>query len=98
MVGFEPDELIDREPPPYGPPEQFDAYRSRQASRLASTPTAQSREAFETTFMRKKGERFPAMIFEAPLLSSSGRHNGWITAVLDLSAQCRVEESSRQQQ
>jgi len=98
MVGFEPAELIDREPPPYWPPEQFDAYRSRQASRLASAPTAQSREAFETTFMRKNGERFPAMVFEAPLLSSTGRHNGWMSAVLDLSAQRRVEEISRQQQ
>jgi two-component system sensor histidine kinase DctS len=48
--------------------------------------------------MRKNGERFPAMIFEAPLLSSTGRHNGWMSAVLDLSAQRRVEEISRQQQ
>ena len=98
MVGFEPAELIDREPPPYWPPEQFDAYQSRQASRLASAPTSQSREAFETTFMRKNGERFPAMVFEAPLLSSTGHHTGWMSAVLDLSAQRRVEEISRQQQ
>ena len=98
MVGFNPTELVDRNPPPYWPPEQLHEYQQRQDTRLASLPGKHSREAFETTFVRKSGERFPAMVFEAPLLDSAARHTGWMSAVLDLSAQRRVEELARQQQ
>jgi two-component system sensor histidine kinase DctS len=98
MVGFAADALIDHDPPPYWPAEQLPEYQQRQLARLASTPTTHSREAFETTFVRSNGERFPAMVFEAPLLDSAGRHTGWMSAVLDLSAQRRVEEVARQQQ
>ena len=98
MVGFDPDELIDRDPPPYWPAEQLPEFQRRQRTRLASSPVNHSREAFETTFVRKNGERFPAMVFEAPLLDSTARHTGWMSAVLDLSAQRRVEEVARQQQ
>jgi len=99
MVGFVPDELLQTARPPYWPPEQADEYAARQAVRL-STPAgmAHSREGFETVFMRKGGERFPVMIYEAPLVDGSGQHTGWMSAVLDMSAQRRVEELSRQQQ
>jgi two-component system sensor histidine kinase DctS len=94
MVGFAANELIGSAMPPYWPPEQRLAYQERRASRLASS----SRDTFETTFMRKGGERFPAMVFEAPLIGATGRHTGWVSAVVDLSAQRRVEEIARQQQ
>jgi hypothetical protein len=58
----------------------------------------ESREGFETVFMRKNGERFPVMIYEAPLVGADGRRAGWMSAVLDISAQRRAEELSRQQQ
>jgi two-component system sensor histidine kinase DctS len=58
----------------------------------------EAREGYETVFMRKSGERFPVMIYEAPLVDGQGRHTGWMSAVLDVSAQRRVEELSRQQQ
>jgi two-component system sensor histidine kinase DctS len=48
--------------------------------------------------MRKNGERFPVMIYEAPLRDPQGRHTGWMSTVLDVSAQRSVEELSRQQQ
>ena len=48
--------------------------------------------------MRKNGERFPVMIYEAPLVDSAGRQTGWMSAALDLSEQRRIEELSRQQQ
>lgn len=99
MVGFEAQELVDSDPPPYWPPERVAEYRERQAERLkqARDPVVQ-REGFETLFMRKSGERFPVMIYEAPLLDRVGHHAGWMSAVLDVSAQRRIEELSRQQQ
>jgi two-component system sensor histidine kinase DctS len=99
MVGFDAAELMRAETPPYWPPEQVDEYARRQALRLAGDRApADAREGFETVFMRKDGERFPVMIYEAPLVDGGGRHTGWMSAVLDMSAQRRVEELSRQQQ
>jgi two-component system sensor histidine kinase DctS len=100
MVGFSPEELREAEQPPYWPPELADTYRQNQPSRLTRRDDTQatSREGYETLFMRKNGERFAVMIYEAPLVDGQGQHTGWMSAVLDISAQRRVEELSRQQQ
>ncbi len=114
MVGFTQDELrataagpaappTDMPPidaPPYWPPEFAIEYQRRQQLRLGGygRNPVESREGFETVFMRKNGERFPARVYEAPLVDGVGHHTGWMSAVLDLSAQRRVEEISRQQQ
>ena len=108
MVGFTQAELRAQagrpggppEAPPYWPPELADEYQRRQQLRLGGhgRSPAEAREGYETVFMRKNGERFPVMIYEAPLVDGEGRHTGWMSAALDLSAQRRVEEISRQQQ
>jgi two-component system sensor histidine kinase DctS len=99
MVGFTAEQLIGQTTPPYWPPEMRAAYEARHAARLQGGLTAQeSREGHETTFMRADGERFPVLIFEAPLIGTSGAQTGWMSAVLDLSSQKRAEELSRQQQ
>ena len=102
MVGFSAAELQRSESPPYWPPELAAEYASRQKVRLgrkAEEQTPQeSREGFETTFVKRNGERISVLIFEAPLVDGSGRHTGWMSAALDISAQRRVEELARQQQ
>ncbi|MCK6433577.1 MAG: ATP-binding protein [Aquabacterium sp.] len=98
MVGASAAELLAAEVPPYWPPDQVANYRQRQAQRLAPGAGAPPREGYETVFMRKNGERFPVMVYEAPLVDREGRHAGWMGAVVDLSAQRKVEELSRQQQ
>lgn len=104
MVGFGEDELMSPATPPYWPPELADEYARRQSVRLGGLPATPGRSAqearagFETVFMRRNGERFPVLIFEAPLVDGQGRHTGWMSSVLDLSAQRRAEELSRQQQ
>jgi two-component system sensor histidine kinase DctS len=97
MVGFEAKELIGQSiPAPYWPPEMVDEYGQRQALRLAGN--APPREGAESVFMRKSGELFPVMIFEAPLINAMGEQTGWMGAVLDVSEQRRVEEVSRASQ
>ena len=102
MVGFTQDELRAwaADTPPYWPPEFAAEYQRRQQLRLGGhgRNLVESKEGYETVFMRKNGERFPVIIYEAPLVDGVGRHTGWMSAVLDLSAQRRVEEISRQQQ
>jgi two-component system sensor histidine kinase DctS len=97
MVGFDATELIGKGiPAPYWPPEMVDEYGQRQALRLAGN--APAREGVESVFMRKNGERFAVMIFEAPLINVMGEQTGWMGAVLDVSEQRRVEELSRASQ
>ena len=98
MVGFSPEELLFQGPPaPYWPPEMVDDYRKRQEVRLASR-SAPPREGYESMFMRKDGTRFPVLIIEAPLINAQGLQTGWMSAVLDISEQRRVEELSRASQ
>ena len=99
MVGYAADELMRAVVPPYWPPDQVPLYQSRQAERLGSGMAGgPSREGYETEFQRKSGERFPVMVYEAPLVDGTGQHTGWMSAVLDLSAQRKAEDLSRQQQ
>ena len=99
MVGFAAEAMMGLTTPPYWPPDLAEEYTRRQAARLASRRSLdESREGFETTFMRKDGERFSVLIFEAPLVDGAGLHTGWMSAVLDVTDQRRVEEIARQQQ
>ncbi len=100
MVGYSAEELRQLQPPPYWPPEHAQDYAQRQVTRLALPPGERgaTREGFETVFIRRNGERFPVMLYEAPLVDGQGRHAGWMSAVLDVSEQRRVEELSRHQQ
>lgn len=98
MVGLEAKELLQQStPPPYWPPEQVSEYQKRQASRL-SVGANLPREGFESVFMRRDGARFPVLIIEAPLINAVGKQTGWMSAVLDVSEQRRIEELSRTSQ
>lgn len=99
MVGFAPEELQDAAVPPYWPPERVQEYSARQAQRMRGALVgSDTRIGNETVFMRKGGERFPVVIYEAPLVDSNGRQTGWMSAAVDLTEQRRIEELSRQQQ
>ena len=98
MVGFDAGELLGRYPPPYWPADRLEQYEQRQRERLSAPEQFRTREAYETLFVRKNGEQFPVMIYEAPLVNSAGRQSGWMSTILDLSAQRLAEDVSRQQQ
>ena len=97
MVGVEAKELLDHNfPSPYWPPELAGVYQDRQTIRLASNNLPQG--GFESIFMRRDGTRFPVLIIEAPLINATGKHTGWMSAIVDISEQRRVEEMSRASQ
>lgn len=114
MVGFSSAQLLgsggrDGALPPYWPPERVEEYSRRQSARREGlwpdepvSPATESLPAtlqgFETVFMRADGERFPVMIYEAPLVDGTGRQTGWMSAVLDVTERQRSEEVARQQQ
>ncbi|MBI4757047.1 MAG: PAS domain S-box protein [Betaproteobacteria bacterium] len=96
MVGWSADELVGRTPPmPYWPPEHAEAIQTAHERVLAGQAP---REGFEVRLMRRNGERFDALIHEAPLIDTHGRHTGWMGSVLDITARKRAEELARHQQ
>ena len=98
MVGYSAEELCAAPVPPYWPSEFRDQYLERQRLRLRASGGHASREGFETVYVRKNGERFPVMIYEAPLVDSQGRQTGWMGTAVDVSGQRGVEELARLQQ
>ncbi|AWK87958.1 PAS domain-containing sensor histidine kinase [Azospirillum thermophilum] len=96
MVGVPAEELIGRGPPmPYWLPEELEeaeaAFRAVLAGKAPSN-------GLEMRFRRADGERFDALIYEAPLIDANGRHAGWMGSVLDVTERKRAEELARQQQ
>ena len=95
MVGLAASDIVGRLPPmPYWAPEAMDEYQQRFSKVLAGRVTPR----FETIFQRADGERFPVLVFEAPLMDDSGRQTGWMGSILDVSDLRRVENINRQQQ
>lgn len=96
MVGWSAQELIGLTPPmPYWAPEEFDQTRAVHDSILRHGAPD---EGVELTLQRKNGERFEALIFEAPLIDAQGKQRGWMGSVLDITERKRVQEFERQQQ
>ncbi|MBF1164944.1 MAG: PAS domain S-box protein, partial [Dechloromonas agitata] len=96
MTGFSVDELVGATPPmPYWAPEQLEeSYAMHQTVLAGEAPP----DGFEMTFMRKNGERFNALVYEAKLIDGNGKHTGWMASVLDITERKRAEELARQQQ
>jgi two-component system sensor histidine kinase DctS len=95
MTGYSADELIGATPPmPYWDPDQIDRTMEVHDNVMAEgTPV----DGLEVSLRRKNGERFDALIFEAPLIDAEGRDNGWMGSVLDVTEQKRARELARQQ-
>lgn len=96
MTGFTAEELVNHQPPmPYWAPEHLDDTQAlHQAVMAGEAPS----EGFEITFMRKDGERFRALVYEAKLIDGNGQHTGWMASVLDITERKHAEEMARQQQ
>lgn len=97
MVGLSAEQLIGTGlPAPWWPPELVDEYQQRQMVRLAGQTLP--REGYESVFLRGDGTRFPVLIIEAPLIDAQGKQTGFMSAILDLTEQRRVEDLNRTSQ
>ena len=96
MVGYSEAELIgSRAPQPYWPPEEREQIEA--ALRAAREPGV-PRVGIEMKLMRRGGERFDALLYEAPLIDAEGRQTGWMGSVLDITERKRARELARQQE
>ena len=96
MVGWSAEELVGMRPPmPYWAPEAIEHTRGVHQQILGGKAPPQG---LEVRLMRRNGERFDALVIEAPLIDDRGRHIGWMGSVVDVTEQKRAQELARQQQ
>ena len=95
MVGLPEEALVGHGPPmPYWIPERADEYQRRVDHVLSGQA---STAPFETEFRRAGGERFPVVIYDAPLRDADGRQTGWMSSILDATEEKNAEERERLQ-
>ncbi|HET7824415.1 MAG TPA: ATP-binding protein [Anaeromyxobacter sp.] len=96
MVGWSESELVGApNPPPYFPPEEREAIDAAlRAAREPGAPPA----GIEMKLVRRGGERFDALLYEAPLIDAEGRQTGWMGSILDITERKRARELARQQE
>ncbi len=96
MTGYSAAELVGLMPPmPYWAPEEHEKTLAVHQKVLAGQAPS---EGVEVRLQRKGGERFDALIYEAPLIDAEGQHTGWMGSVLDITERKRAEELAQQQQ
>ncbi|WP_428825157.1 PAS domain S-box protein [Azonexus sp. IMCC34842] len=95
ITGFSREEIVGTTPPmPYWVPEQIEeTFAQHQRVMAGNAPP----DGFEITFMRKNGERFDALVYEAKLIDGKGQHTGWMASILDVTERNRAEEFARMQ-
>ena len=95
ISGFSAEELIGTRPPhPYWHPEDME--RHWQDSKAALSGQA-ALTGFESRIRHRDGHDVYTMVYTAPLIDADGRHNGWISSVVDITAQKQAEETQRMQ-
>ena len=96
MVGWSAEELVGLLPPmPYWAPESLE--RTFEVHTMILDGNAPP-QGVEIRLMRRDGERFDALLIEAPLIDANGRQIGWMGSMVDVTEQKRTRELARQQQ
>jgi len=96
MVGYSTDELLGCEPPyPYWHPEELDSYRhDREASMVAEARPY----GFESRIRHRAGHDVITRVYTAPLIDTQGRNQGWMSSVVDITAQKQAEDRQHDQE
>ena len=95
MVGYTADELLGRAPPyPYWHPEELEKHWHDSDVVLSGKAAL---TGFESRIRHRDGRDVYTMVYTAPLIDAQGQHNGWMSSVVDITAQKQAEEQQRQQ-
>lgn len=96
MVGYRPDELLGCRPPyPYWHPDDLEkqARESDDALQGRAAP-----HGFESRIRHKDGHDVLTMVYTAPLIDADGVHRGWMSSIVDITAQKQAEARQRDQE
>jgi len=96
MVGYSAEELLGRRPPyPYWHPDDLEkqARESDEALQGRAAP-----QGFESRLRHKDGHDVITMVYTAPLIDAQGVNRGWLSSVVDITAQKQAEARQRDQE
>jgi PAS domain S-box-containing protein len=96
MVGYSAEELLGCRPPyPYWHPDDLEkqARESDDALQGRAAP-----HGFESRIRHKDGHDVITMVYAAPLVDAQGVHRGWMSSVVDITAQKQAEARQRDQE
>jgi diguanylate cyclase (GGDEF)-like protein/PAS domain S-box-containing protein len=86
ILGFEHDELADREVPwPFTPPEGEEISNALSQRMTAEALTSGFSEPIELPLMRKDGSRFLGEVIISPARTGDGEIVGWVSTIRDVS-------------
>jgi two-component system sensor histidine kinase DctS len=93
MVGYRRDELIGLIPPlPFWPADAIpDLMAQNQQALAGAAPTGGS----EARWIHRDGHPLDVVIFESPLVDSTGVQIGWMGSIVDISQRKQLEENER---
>lgn len=96
MVGYGADELLGCRPPyPYWHPDDLEkqARESDDALQGRAAP-----HGFESRIRHQDGHDVITMVYTAPLIDADGMHRGWMSSIVDITAQKQAEARQRDQE
>jgi PAS domain S-box-containing protein len=95
ISGYRAEELISTRPPyPYWHPDDMDKHWQDSKAVLSGQAAL---TGFESCIRHRDGHDVHTMVYTAPLIGADGAHNGWISSVVDITAQKLAEEAQRVQ-
>jgi PAS domain S-box-containing protein len=96
MVGYSAQELLGRCPPyPYWHPDDLEK-QARESDDVLQGRAAP--HGFESRIRHKDGHDVITMVYTAPLVDAQGVHRGWMSSVVDITAQKQAEARQRDQE
>lgn len=96
MVGYAASELIGRLPPyPYWHPDELERHWQDSETALSGQATP---HGFESRLRHRNGADVHTMVYTARLIDGDGQHIGWMSSVVDITAQKRAEEQQQQRE
>jgi PAS domain S-box-containing protein len=95
MLGYRADELLGcTQPYPYWYPDDLERHRRESEATLQGKILPQG---FESRVRHRNGHEVITRVYTAPLIDSEGLQQGWMSSVVDITAQKRAEASQREQ-
>jgi PAS domain S-box-containing protein len=96
MVGYSAEELLGRRPPyPYWHPDDLEKQARESDDALQGRAAPQG---FESRLRHRDGHDVITMVYTAPLVDAQGMRRGWMSSVVDITAQKQAEARQRDQE
>jgi len=96
MVGYGPNELLGCRPPyPYWHPDDLEKHERESDDALLGRAAP---HGFESRIRHKDGHDVLTMVYTAPLIDADGVRRGWMSSIVDITAQKQAEARQRDQE